>query len=55
MEVIGKTFSGSPDTTLMNTIRMVMYNRYVNEFMTDLIPDVHYKLWVKGDDVVCFY
>jgi hypothetical protein len=55
IEVSGKTFSGSPDTTLMNTIRMVMYNRYVNEHLTKLKPYIDYWLWVKGDDVVCFY
>jgi len=52
--VTGKTFSGSPDTTLMNTIRMVCYNRYVNEYLVKLRPN-QYKLWVKGDDVVCAY
>jgi hypothetical protein len=55
IEVSGKTFSGSSDTTLMNTIRMIMYNRYVNEYLARLEPYGDYWLWVKGDDVVCFY
>jgi hypothetical protein len=54
LTVYGKTFSGSPDTTLMNTIRMVCYNRFVNEGLLGLNKD-EYKLWVKGDDVVCSY
>jgi hypothetical protein len=53
--VSGKTFSGSPDTTLMNTIRMVAYNRFVNEELCNFVPNEDYMLWVKGDDVVSFY
>jgi hypothetical protein len=53
IKVRGKTFSGSPDTTLMNTIRMSIYNRYVHHIAN--ISEDDYKLWVKGDDVVCAY
>jgi hypothetical protein len=49
MKVRGKVFSGSMDTTLMNTIRMALYNRFAIEKVT-----TDYELWVKGDDVVVF-
>jgi hypothetical protein len=51
----GKTFSGSPDTTLMNTTRMTLYNRFVNEELGHLTKDVDYKLLDNGDDVVAVY
>jgi len=50
MSVRGKTFSGSCDTTLMNTIRMAMYCRFAVE-RCDIYD---YHLWVKGDDTVIF-
>jgi hypothetical protein len=46
----GKTFSGSCDTTLMNTIRMACYTR----FAVDLVKVEDYEVWVKGDDTVIF-
>ena len=52
--VKGQTFSGSPDTTLMNTVRMAIYNRYVH-YLAGIEEETDYKLWVKGDDVVVFY
>jgi hypothetical protein len=55
VEIEGKTFSGSNDTTLMNTVRMLFYNRFVNEALAKLELNVDYKIWVKGDDVVTFY
>lgn len=42
--ILGSVFSGDCDTTLCNTIRMAMYNRYVNEKYG----------WKWGEDYVCF-
>lgn len=50
IKVRGKTFSGSCDTTLMNTIRMSLYIRFALEHA----DNIDYKLWVKGDDTVIF-
>lgn len=47
----GETFSGSCDTTLMNTIRMSCYVRFAIESQ---FPQAEYQLWVKGDDTVIF-
>ena len=51
MRVRGKTFSGATDTTLMNTIRMTLYNRF---FMEEVMKINDYHIWVKGDDVCIF-
>lgn len=50
VKVRGKTFSGSCDTTLMNTIRMACYVR----FMLERKGIYEYETWVKGDDTVIF-
>jgi len=42
--ITGTVFSGDCDTTLMNTIRMAMYNRYVNDKAG----------WKYGEDYICF-
>jgi hypothetical protein len=52
LTITGQTFSGNPDTTLMNTIRMAIYNMFVN---SRVLEENDYELWVKGDDVVTFY
>jgi hypothetical protein len=52
VKVRGKVFSGSCDTTLMNTLRMALYNRYICEVKLQLRPHLDYELLVKGDDVV---
>jgi len=49
----GKTFSGSCDTTLMNTLKMAIYNRYVVEHVAKT-PKNLYDLICKGDDSVVF-
>jgi len=49
----GTVGSGAPDTTLMNTIRMIYYNRFVMEELIGLHED-EYELWASGDDFVCF-
>jgi hypothetical protein len=46
--VPGTVFSGSSDTTLMNTIRMALYNHYT--MYKARIPIEQYKLTAKGDD-----
>jgi hypothetical protein len=43
-KILGTVFSGDCDTTLMNTTRMAMYNRYVNDKAG----------LVFGKDYVCF-
>lgn len=52
--VLGTVFSGDCDTTLMNTIRMGMYNWYTNERM-GLKLGTHYVCWSKGDDFTVIY
>jgi hypothetical protein len=52
--VCGTVFSGDCDTTLMNTIRMGMYNWYTNEAM-GLELGTHYVCWSKGDDFTVIY
>ena len=53
IKVRGTTFSGSPDTTLMNTIKMIMYNRFVLEYFLDLTT-AQYGILCKGDDATIF-
>jgi hypothetical protein len=43
------------DTTLMNTIRMGLYNRFVNERLLGLIYGMDYECIAKGDDTVAVY
>lgn len=52
--VLGTVFSGDCDTTLMNTIRMVMYNRFVND-KAGLRYGVDYIVLAKGDDFSVLY
>lgn len=52
--VRGRVFSGSMDTTFMNTLRMTLYNRFVMEDILNYTPKVDYWLLVKGDDVATF-
>jgi hypothetical protein len=52
--VLGTVFSGDCDTTLMNTIRMVLYNRYVNE-KAGLKYGKDYVVYAKGDDFSVLY
>jgi hypothetical protein len=52
VKIRGKTFSGSMDTTLMNTIRMGLYHRY---FIEEYLKITEYEIWVKGDDLVIFF
>jgi hypothetical protein len=48
-EMIGTVFSGSSDTTLMNTVRNILYNKY-----TLSKCGLDEKLMCKGDDFVIF-
>jgi len=50
----GKVFSGAMDTTLMNTVRMALYNRFVIEEIYGLFPN-QYGLLCKGDDSAGFF
>lgn len=52
--ILGSVFSGDCDTTLCNTLRMVLYNRYVNE-KAGLIYGKDFKVISKGDDFTIFY
>jgi hypothetical protein len=52
--VLGTVFSGDCDTTLMNTIRMVLYNRFVND-KAGLIYGKDYIVYAKGDDFSVLY
>jgi hypothetical protein len=52
--VLGTVFSGDCDTTLMNTIRMVLYNRYVND-KAGLVYGKDYVVFAKGDDFSVLY
>ena len=49
---IGAVFSGSCDTTLMNTFRMSLYNRFVCEELCGMQWGVNYEVKSKGDDTV---
>lgn len=51
----GSVFSGSCDTTLMNTIRMAMYNRFVNEELLGFTYGFQYEVIAKGDDTAAVY
>lgn len=48
----GAVFSGSCDTTLMNTLRMALYNRFVCEELCKLEWGTEYEVKSKGDDTV---
>lgn len=52
--VLGTVFSGDCDTTLMNTIRMVLYNRYIND-KAGLKYGKDYIVYAKGDDFSVLY
>lgn len=52
--ILGTVFSGDCDTTLMNTIRMAMYNRYVND-KAGLVYGQDYICFSKGDDFTVMY
>lgn len=51
--VVGTVFSGAPDTTLMNTMRMAMYNHFTLARM-GMEYDKDYRLLCKGDDFIIF-
>lgn len=53
--VLGTVFSGDCDTTLMNTIRMAMYNIYTAERVQHYTYGLDYVAKSKGDDFVCKY
>lgn len=53
-KILGTVFSGDCDTTLMNTIRMTMYNRYVND-KAGLQFGKDYVCFSKGDDFTVMY
>lgn len=52
--VLGTVFSGDCDTTLANTLRMALYNHFVN-YKMGLELDVDYVLFSKGDDFTIMY
>lgn len=52
--VLGTVFSGDCDTTLCNTIRMALYNRYVND-KAGLKYGQDYVVFSKGDDFSILY
>jgi hypothetical protein len=52
--ILGSVFSGDCDTTLCNTIRMALYNIYVNE-KVGLTYGKDFKVFSKGDDFSVFY
>jgi hypothetical protein len=53
-KILGSVFSGDCDTTLCNTLRMALYNRYVNE-REGLVYDRDFVLISKGDDFTVLY
>jgi hypothetical protein len=53
-DILGSVFSGDCDTTLCNTIRMAMYNIYVNE-RAGLKYGKDFVAISKGDDFTVFY
>lgn len=53
-EILGSVFSGDCDTTLCNTLRMALYNIYVNE-KAGLRYGKDYIVISKGDDFTVFY
>lgn len=52
--ILGTVFSGDCDTTLMNTTRMALYNRYVND-KAGLVFGKDYVCFAKGDDFTVMY
>lgn len=52
--ILGSVFSGDTDTTLGNTIRMALYNRYVND-KAGLVFGRDYVCFAKGDDFTVMY
>lgn len=52
--ILGTVFSGDCDTTLMNTTRMALYNRYVND-KAGWIFGKDYVCFAKGDDFTVMY
>lgn len=52
--VLGTVFSGDCDTTLANTIRMALYNHFVN-YKMGLQFGIDYVLFSKGDDFTVMY
>lgn len=52
--ILGSVFSGDADTTLCNTIRMALYNRYVNE-RAGFKYGTDYVVFSKGDDFTVMY
>lgn len=53
-KLLGSVFSGDCDTTLCNTIRMALYNRYVND-KAGLKYGEDYVCFSKGDDFTVMY
>lgn len=53
-KILGSVFSGDCDTTLCNTIRMCLYNRYVND-KAGLVYGQDYIAYAKGDDFTARY
>lgn len=53
-KILGSVFSGDCDTTLCNTLRMALYNRYVND-KAGLIFGKDYVCFSKGDDFTVMY
>lgn len=53
-KVLGTVFSGDADTTLANTIRMAMYNRFAND-SAGLRYGIDYVCFSKGDDFSVLY
>lgn len=53
-KVLGTVFSGDADTTLANTIRMAMYNRFAND-SEGLRYGIDYVCFSKGDDFSVLY
>lgn len=49
----GTVFSGASDTTLMNTLRMALYNQFTLE-REGLVYDRDFKHYAKGDDFMVF-
>lgn len=52
--ILGSVFSGDADTTLCNTIRMALYNRYVND-KAGFRYGIDYVVFSKGDDFTVMY
>jgi hypothetical protein len=53
-QILGSVFSGDCDTTLANTMRMALYNIYVNE-KAGLKYGKDYIVFSKGDDFTVLY